>query len=121
MKKLFVLIIAVILVGCATSEQMKYPSSGEYVGTYSRDSVKVRWVRVPPSTIGDVCASKIDSAAKIDVFTGEESRPVGCAKPGWELNVGNTCTIYASIPKSEYGIEILGHEMLHCFIGDFHH
>jgi len=34
-----------------------------------------------------------------------------------------TCTIYAKLPKyvtKDYAMEALGHEVLHCFVGDFH-
>lgn len=37
---------------------------------------------------------------------------------------GNECTIYVKPPRNEedrHGIYILGHEALHCFIGNFHY
>lgn len=91
-------------------------ASEEYVGTFSKDSVKIRWVRVSQADIGNVCARNIEFTSNMT----ESNLPVGCAKPGWELNTGHTCTVYASVPKSDYGMSILGHEILHCFIGDFH-
>jgi len=37
---------------------------------------------------------------------------------------GNECTIYVKPPRNEedrYAIYVLGHEALHCFVGNFHH
>ena len=37
---------------------------------------------------------------------------------------GNECTIYVKPPRSEedrQAIYVLGHEALHCFVGNFHH
>jgi hypothetical protein len=41
----------------------------------------------------------------------------------WEYRVRNACTISASEPADwgdEGALEILGHEMLHCFYGEGH-
>jgi hypothetical protein len=37
---------------------------------------------------------------------------------------GNECTIYVKPPRNEadrHAIYVLGHEALHCFVGNFHH
>jgi len=37
---------------------------------------------------------------------------------------GNECTIYVKPPRSEedrHAIYVLGHEALHCFVGNFHY
>jgi hypothetical protein len=99
----------------------------------NRDRVVVRWVRVPQSNIGEVCNNKLDNikTSLLDTNSGMvdhapvsgmiSSGPSGCATMGWELNVGATCTIYLPVPASDYGIALLGHEALHCFIGEYHY
>jgi hypothetical protein len=46
-------------------------------------------------------------------------KTLGCAV--WR---SDGCTIYARAPKNEddrRAMETMGHEMLHCFVGHFHH
>ena len=107
MRKLAATCAVLILAGCETVTP--------YIGDRNHKTVEVTWVRVSPVMIGEVCADLTGL-----VVGPTERAPHGCATFGTDSNFKPFCKIYAAQPASDFSIEVLGHEMLHCFIGNFH-
>ena len=71
----------------------------------SQGAKRIQWVQDSPAAVQKQCG-------------GDVWNVVGCYK--WE---GDTCFVYTRPMKSEtdrVGMETLGHEVRHCFEGDFH-
>jgi hypothetical protein len=79
------------------------------------DTVVIQWVYFETvDEVHDYCSKNVVSNAKDDEVI------IGCAEYNRE---GATCTIYAAVPKfvdDDERMDTLGHEVLHCFAGDFH-
>lgn len=72
----------------------------------------VQWISDP---------EKVNEAFKLQELT--EPTPEGKERTGLSVYTGRKCTIYAYEPsgaEDEVRMYVLGHEMLHCFRGDYH-
>lgn len=116
--KYLMIVLILILQGCATN------SNSPYKGTIDNTVVTITWVKIPEKEIGAVCDGKTYDASKqfsgYTVSSGPNAvkmrlMPQGCAK-----FTKDSCTVYAYEPKNGYDLEVFGHEVLHCFIGDYH-
>lgn len=77
--------------------------SGVWLPDYRIEEAHVRWIRVAPERMNEVCGKGT----------------LGCAKQK-DLD---SCTVFAPRPiddLDEKGFAILGEEVAHCFYGDFH-
>lgn len=94
-------LLFVVLAACATTTQQ------------SRDNVTIVWNKVD------------DPHAACQQLDGRKElfRIRGCSKWSDASNGGRTCNIYAREPKNELDAQAfatLGHEMMHCFDGNWH-
>lgn len=99
-----VLLLLAGAAGCATTKKPIDPIPGE--GTIKRS---ITWVLSDDP--GKVC----------DMNFG---KPLIGMRTACARLRGNECTIYTKPPKSEedrHAIYVLGHEALHCFVGNFHY
>ncbi len=99
MKALILLILIILLpnASCAVEPQaFKIPESAP-------DMVTVTWVRTDAIMLRMMCPQFADRRTNA-CATFNMARPV-------------TCTIYTT---SEVTERLIGHELLHCFIGQFH-
>ncbi|HXR58011.1 MAG TPA: hypothetical protein VN747_01730 [Burkholderiales bacterium] len=101
--RLAVLALLLLAGGCATERTDPIPKDGEM-------SRKITWV------ITEDTQTACRNAGRRPLLY----KTLGCAV--WK-DSGN-CVIYARPPRTEddrRAMETLGHEMLHCFAGHFHH
>jgi hypothetical protein len=101
-KALLAALAAAMLGGCATPQ----PKMDEATGITTR---KVTWVTVddPNKACGNLIASRT-------LYT-----TYACA----DFRDPDNCIIYARVPQGaedRQNMMHLGHEVLHCFVGDFH-
>jgi hypothetical protein len=89
--------LALVLAGCAGTHRIP-PQAPELV--------TVRWQRVSQAELEYLCPASARAAH------GRGAQLFGCAV---ELPAG--CTIYTTSDVSQ---ALLGHELLHCYIGNFH-
>jgi hypothetical protein len=97
------LILLVGVAGCATKREVD-PIPVQ--GTINRS---ITWVLAE------------DPRAVCDMNFG---KPLIGARTACARLRGNECTIYVKPPRSEedrHAIYVLGHEALHCFVGNFHY
>lgn len=76
------------------------------------DVSQIWWISDPK-----IISEKFDA---VEHRKGE--KVLGLAEPQFTGGVG-ICNVYAPVPKGEHdkqGLETLGHEMLHCFAGQYH-
>lgn len=82
--------------------------------TFDKRAVTIVWIKTTQANVANHCAAV---SGKSSWFEGNVQ---GCA---FYNPVSDTCTVYVSEPtgyKDDNGFKLLGHEFLHCFIGDFH-
>ena len=108
--KLCVAVLSAILLSACATTGNDLPIKGDR----DHQEVQIRWVRVDPTKIGPLCASVMKQ--RFD----PERMPQACATYSFAANGTPTCTIYAPVPRGEFGMETFGHETLHCFVGNFH-
>jgi hypothetical protein len=99
--KLLRVFLCAALAACATTTQQP------------RDNVTIVWNKVDDPNA--VC-SKLDG--RPDLF-----KIRGCSKWSDAANGGRICSIYTREPKSELDTQAfvtLGHEVMHCFDGNWH-
>lgn len=104
--------LAVLCAGCASAEGL--------VGSWNRSEMAVRitWLSQEDAAI---------TCARLGAWGGDEriallvsrQRPVGCARIDLASGV---CHIFAPKPEriDDARTTVLGHELLHCFIGRYH-
>jgi hypothetical protein len=100
--RLLVLIVAIMLTGCAAIPH----EDQNFTAAIGSDTVTIRWDRL----------SKIDLQKKCSSLTKKElnyhMEYLGCATFNKKY-----CIIYTDVNTTH---QILGHEVRHCFYGDFH-
>jgi hypothetical protein len=109
--KWIVVAAAAFLVGCASpdtaSKQFHLYENQHFHHAEGSTRIPVRWIRVSDQRLQRVCA----------LTTEQPLRPgsvfLGCAG----IDLGGTCVIYTSTDTTH---QILGHELRHCFQGNFH-
>lgn len=109
--KLAVIIAALCIAGCATpdnaSEQFHKTENQYFYHEAGSTRVNVQWIRVSPERLQRVCKLMVAHPVKPgSVF-------LGCAG----LDLAGTCIIYTTTNTTH---QILGHELRHCFQGNFH-
>lgn len=109
---LLCVLVALLGTACGTTQ-------GPFIGDRDHKEVTVTWVRVPPVMVGPFCEQKTGYRTEETTGLGLNS-PKACATFGYNDKGEPICTIYSSAPESEYGLEVFGHEALHCFIGSWH-
>jgi hypothetical protein len=109
MLKILICVLVLTLSACSSAP------TKPLARTMDRHTMTVTWVRTQPSMPdGGHCPSR--SSGGILMVGG---RTLGCA----QVTGPDTCTIWAVEPREvldEFNMGIIGHEMLHCFLGEFH-
>jgi hypothetical protein len=109
--KWLVLAAAAFLVGCASSDSSlghyRLVENQHFYHEAGSTRITLHWIRVSDERLQRVCAlTTMQSIRPGSVF-------LGCA--GTDL--GGNCVIYTSTNTTH---QILGHELRHCFQGNFH-
>lgn len=99
-------LIAAILAGCALQ--------GPLPRTMDMKQMTVIWVRSNAGCPYTATSNSQNGPSVVGGYT--PLRAVACE----ELISSDTCIIRAYEPKNAEDTQVLGHEVLHCFFGDFH-
>jgi hypothetical protein len=108
----WLLAIAVItLAGCATNQPLNLANyrlveDQNFYHPEGKDHVIVRWIRLPAEPLQQACRQLAPVRSRNAVY-------LGCATK----NLSNICTIYTATDTTH---QIFGHELRHCFQGNFH-
>lgn len=111
----FAYLMIVFLVGCTTivhqgPQPLKiitFKDDQMFDDTEGASAKTIRWVRLPHDELQKRCAS-LTGMKK----TGSEQY-LGCAS----YNIRDFCVVYTGTSTSH---QVLGHEVRHCYHGDFH-
>lgn len=118
MKVIIVALITFLLAGCATHQKPAY------VGDMDNMTSTITWVKVSEKDIGGFCDKLTYDASKrfstYEAVRGPNQLMVRLFPSGCSKYLGNQCTIYVAPPSDGFSLEVFGHEVLHCFIGDYH-
>lgn len=108
--KLLISILLVALTGCATSQStpsnLKLVEDQNFSHTEGYSVMTIRWVRVSHERLQTIC--ELSTSVK-----NARGRFLGCAG----RTLGGGCIIHTSTALTH---QILGHELRHCFQGNFH-
>lgn len=103
MKRFILAAFMFALVGCS--------ANGPLQRTMNRSTATITWIRTQPVNPGGPLCPPV-------AINGQWAVTRGC-----EQTTVDGCTIWLVEPSSatdEKQMAILGHEVLHCFLGDFH-
>lgn len=115
--RLVALILVLLLVGCSNMQEVVSNPQQVRIVTFKEDQMfddtvgatakTIRWVRLPQDELQKRCA----------MLTGVKHSAtkeyLGCAT----YNTSDFCVIYTGTTTSH---QVLGHEVRHCYHGDFH-
>jgi hypothetical protein len=109
--KCIILAAAAFLVGCASSDtslgQFRLNENQHFYHKAGSTRIAVQWIRVSDAQLQRVCALTTQQTVRLgSVF-------LGCAG----IDLTGTCIIYTSTNTTH---QIFGHELRHCFQGNFH-
>ena len=109
MLKLSIVVLLLTLSACSSAPTKPMPR------TTDKHTVTITWVRTWPSMPDGAHCPQPYVIGSLPGSGGAK----GCA----QQTGPDTCTIWAVEPaeaSDDYRMRILGHEMTHCFLGDFH-
>ena len=109
--KWIAVLTAAFVVGCASPDaalQQFHQTENQYFyNSAGSDKITVQWIRVSDQRLQRICAT----------MTQYPIRPgtvlLGCAG----VDLAGTCIVYTGTNTSH---QLLGHEVRHCFQGNFH-
>lgn len=119
MKHAIAIIAAVLLSACA--------SHGHIIkGDRDNRSVQIEWVKTNPGEAGPICLNKTPPGKPFSSYAAAPGIqvvmfPQGCATYGYREDGSAFCRVISDVPREAFDIETFGHEVLHCFIGDYHY
>jgi hypothetical protein len=103
---------------CFNGESAALPTTrsggGQLPHTRNRDTMYVEWTRtLPAMPDGGLCPQP--STGGLFVIIGGQTK--ACT-----FQTGaDSCHVYAPMPTYDRAVARLGHEVLHCFLGEYHH
>lgn len=118
MKHIIVAIIAASLAACT--------APGAVIkGDRDNKVVSVEWIKTNPGEAGPICLNKIPPGRLFSTFEAAPGLhvtlfPQGCATYGYKEDGSAFCRVISDVPREAFDVETFGHEVLHCFIGDYH-
>ena len=118
--KALALIPIVLLAGCATTSAHK--AADEYSfekGSFTHTDITLKVVLVPNQLEMTTLLKERSLKSNMvynNISVGKQVFAFSAFSPS-----NNTCTIYMIDPKVDYQPERIGHELVHCIYGDWHH